>query len=227
DELPKLSEFQTKILLQMEKEMLGIYISGHPLQPYEREIKLYSDFQTADIISDQFDINLESNIIEDGRRVSIIGLITDKKNKVTKNNNMMAFFTLEDLYSNIECIVFPTIFEKYFDQIVEDNIVLVEGKLSISEVEEPKIIVDKISSINDLNLNKIYLKIDDIMNINVLNDVKRILSKYPGNIPVYIYFTSKKKTIKADKSLWIDGESEEVFDSLKDLLGNQNVKIIL
>ncbi|NMR95689.1 hypothetical protein HKB01_00085, partial [Vibrio parahaemolyticus] len=100
---------------------------------------------------DQFDINLESNIIEDGRRVSIIGLITDKKNKVTKNNNMMAFFTLEDLYSNIECIVFPTIFEKYFDQIVEDNIVLVEGKLSISEVEEPKIIVDKISSINDLN----------------------------------------------------------------------------
>jgi len=227
DELPKLSEFQTKILLQMEKEMLGIYISGHPLQPYEREIKLYSNFQTTDIISDQFDINLESNIIEDGRRVSIIGLITDKKNKVTKNNNMMAFFTLEDLYSNIECIVFPTIFEKYFDQIVEDNIVLVEGKLSISEVEEPKIIVDKISSINDLNLNKIYLKIDDIMNINVLNDVKRILSKYPGNIPVYIYFTSKKKTIKADKSLWIDGESEEVFDSLKDLLGNQNVKIIL
>jgi DNA polymerase III catalytic subunit, DnaE type len=56
---------------------------------------------------------------------------------------MMAFFTLEDLYSTIECIVFPTVFEKYFDQIFEDNIVLVEGKLSISEVEDPKIIVEK------------------------------------------------------------------------------------
>lgn len=226
DELPKLAEFPTNILLQMEKEMLGIYVSGHPLQPYEREIKLLSNFQTTDIIEEQFDTNVKNNNIEDGKQVSIVGLIIDKKNKITKNNNMMAFFTLEDLYSTIECIVFPTVFEKYFDQIFEDNIVLVEGKLSISEVEDPKLIVDKISPVKKINFDKIYLKIDDIKEMDILEEVKDILYLYPGNVPVYIYFTSNKKTIMADRSLWIDGNSAEAIDKLKKLLGYDNVKII-
>ncbi len=225
DELPKLAEFPTNILLQMEKEMLGIYVSGHPLQPYEREIKLLSNFQTTDIIEEHFETSIKNNI-EDGKQVRIVGLITDKKNKVTKNNNMMAFFTLEDLYSTIECIVFPTVFEKYFDQIFEDNIVLVEGKLSISEVEDPKIIVDKISPVKKINFDKIYLKIDDIKKMDILEEVKDILYLYPGNVPVYIYFTSNKKTIMADRSLWIDGNSAEAIDKLKKLLGYDNVKII-
>jgi DNA polymerase-3 subunit alpha len=225
DELPKLAEFPTNILLQMEKEMLGIYVSGHPLQPYEREIKLLSNFQTTDIIEEHFETSIKNNI-EDGKQVRIVGLITDKKNKVTKNNNMMAFFTLEDLYSTIECIVFPTVFEKYFNQIFEDNIVLVEGKLSISEVEDPKIIVDKISPVKKINFDKIYLRIDDIKKMDILEEVKSILSLYPGNVPVYIYFTSNKKTIMADRSLWIDGNSDEAIDKLKKLLGYENVKII-
>lgn len=226
EELPKLSEFPTNILLQMEKEMLGIYVSGHPLQPYEREIKLLSNFHTTDIIAEQFDTEIKNDNIEDGKQVYIVGLITDKKNKVTKNNNMMAFFTLEDLYSTIECIVFPTVFEKYFDQIFEDNIVLVEGKLSISEVEDPKIIVEKISPVKKMNYDKIYLKIDDITKMDILEKVKEILYSYPGNVPVYIYFTSNKKTIMADRSLWIDGNSVEAIDKLKELLGYDNVKII-
>lgn len=225
DELPQLAEFPTNILLQMEKEMLGIYISGHPLQPYEREIKLLSNLKTADIMTEDFDDVIKNNVIRDGKQVCIIGLITDKKNKVTKNNNMMAFFTLEDLYSSIECIVFPTVFEKYFNEIFEDNIVLVEGKLSISEVEDPKIIVDKISPVKKMNYDKVYLKIDDIEKKDILEKVKEILHLYPGNIPVYIYFTSNKKTIIADRSLWIDGNSTEAFEKLKELIGNDNVKI--
>ncbi|HMM70220.1 MAG TPA: DNA polymerase III subunit alpha, partial [Gudongella oleilytica] len=105
DKLPDLREFPQNTLLQMEKEILGIYISGHPLMPYEREIKLLSTFSTADLISEGMDGQMEPAGARDGQRVAIAGLVIERKNKVTRNNNMMAFVTLEDLYGAIECIV--------------------------------------------------------------------------------------------------------------------------
>ncbi len=225
DKLPDLREFPQNTLLQMEKEILGIYISGHPLMPYEREIKLLSTFSTADLISEGMDGQMEPAGARDGQRVAIAGLVIERKNKVTRNNNMMAFVTLEDLYGAIECIVFPAIYEKSSNLIEEDSIVLVEGRLSISEVEDPKIIVEKISPIKKLNFEKIYLKLQRSTRPDILGDVKGILSKYPGETPVYVFFEKENKMVAADRSLWIKKGSSEAIEELQDLLGKDCVKL--
>ncbi len=225
DKLPDLREFPQNTLLQMEKEILGIYISGHPLMPYEREIKLLSTFSTADLISEGMDGQMEPAGARDGQRVAIAGLVIERKNKVTRNNNMMAFVTLEDLYGAIECIVFPAIYEKSSNLIEEDSIVLAEGRLSISEVEDPKIIVEKISPIKKLNFEKIYLKLQRSTRPDILGDVKGILSKYPGETPVYVFFEKENKMVAADRSLWIKKGSSEAIEELQDLLGKDCVKL--
>lgn len=225
DRLPDLREFPQNTLLQMEKEILGIYISGHPLMPYEREIKLLSTFSTADLISEGMDGQMEPAGARDGQRVAIAGLVIERKSKVTRNNNMMAFVTLEDLYGAIECIVFPAIYEKSSNLIEEDSIVLVEGRLSISEVEDPKIIVEKLSPIQKLNFEKIYLKLQRSKRPDILGDVKGILSKYPGETPVYVFFERENKMVAADRSLWIKKGSSEAIEELQDLLGKDCVKL--
>jgi len=226
DRLPDLKEFPQNTLLQMEKEILGIYVSGHPLMPYEKEIKLLSNFSTADLITDGVDEDINILSQKDGQKVTIVGIITEKKNKVTRNNNMMAFITLEDLYGAIECIVFPATYEKNNKIIEEDSIVVIEGRLSISEVEEPKIITEKINSINKLNFNRVYLKLSQNNYQNTLEVIKTILSKYPGETPVYVYFEGSNKTVAADRSLWIQEGNLEVIEELQNLIGNECVKLI-
>ena len=225
DRLPDLKEFPQNTLLQMEKEILGIYVSGHPLMPYEKEINLVSNFSTADLITEGVDETIDATLVKDGQKVTIAGIITEKKNKVTRNNSMMAFITLEDLYGSIECIVFPATYERNHRIIEEDNIVVVEGRLAISEVEDPKIITENIRTINKLNFNRVYLKLSKDNSTEFLPEIKSILSKYPGETPVYVYFEDSKKTVAADRSLWIQQDNKEVIEELQSLIGQDCVKL--
>ena len=224
DNLPDLKEFPQKTLLAMEKEMLGIYISGHPLEPYDRELKRVSNISTAELI-----VDLNSTTVgigpKDGDRVTIGGIIVEKKNKITKNNNMMAFITLEDLYGSIECIVFPQTYDRFNEFLFEDGFVVIEGRLSISEVEEPKIICEKIRELKQYKMDKIYLKIGKDKNIDVFEKIKPILKEYTGDVPVYVYMEENNKMIVADRSLWISGENEELILKLENLLGKDSIKL--
>jgi len=225
NKLPDLREFPQNTLLQMEKEMLGIYVSGHPLMPYEKEVNFLSNFSTADLITEGLDEDLLRVGLKDGQKVAIVGIIAEKKNKVTKNNNMMAFITLEDLYGSIECIIFPATYEKNHKFIEEDKIILLEGRLSISEVEDPKIIAEKISPITKLDFTKLYLKLSGLEDTINLDKIKEILAKYSGETPVYVYFEKEKKTVSADRKLWIDAKQEQLIEELHNLLGKENVKL--
>ena len=224
DNLPDLKEFPQKTLLAMEKEMLGIYVSGHPLEPYDRELKRVSNISTVELLED-----LNSSTVtlgaRDGDRVTIGGIIVEKKNKITKNNNMMAFITLEDLYGSIECIVFPQTYDRYNQFLFEDGFVVIEGRLSISEVEEPKIICEKIRELKQYKMDKVYLKISKDKNHDIFEEIKPILKEYAGNIPVYVYLESHNKMIVADRSLWISGENEELILRLENLLGKDSIKL--
>lgn len=224
DNLPDLKEFPQKTLLAMEKEMLGIYISGHPLEPYDRELKRVSNISTVELIED---LNNSTGTLgpRDGDRVTIGGIIVEKKNKITKNNNMMAFITLEDLYGSIECIVFPQTYDRFNEYLFEDGFVVIEGRLSMSEVDEPKIICEKIRELKQYKMDKIYLKISKDKNIDVFEQIKPILKEHTGDIPVYVYMESDNKMIVADKSLWISGENEELIRALENLLGKDSVKL--
>ncbi|HBC29745.1 MAG TPA: DNA polymerase III subunit alpha, partial [Clostridiales bacterium] len=127
DELPELPEYNEKALLSMEKEMVGVYLSGHPLSEYENILEKYATTNSNEI-SEIRDAN-EETVLYDGSRVVIGGIIIKKQNKITKNNNMMAFITLEDLYGTVEGIIFPKIYDNCKDILYEDNIVLVEGAI--------------------------------------------------------------------------------------------------
>ena len=159
------------------------------------------------------------------RNEQVMAQLQAKVPKVTKNNNMMAFISLEDLYGTIECIIFPAIYDKNYKLIEEDKIVLLEGRLAISEVEDPKIIADRISPITKMNLSKVYLKLSGMSDTETLDDVKEILGKFPGDIPVYVYFEKERKTVAADRSLWIDGSQEDAIKQLQERIGNTSVKM--
>ncbi|MCF6465544.1 DNA polymerase III subunit alpha [Clostridium sp. Cult2] len=225
DNLPDLKEFPQKNLLAMEKEMLGIYISGHPLKPYEEELNNISTITTTELLQtqEQLEDNLTENI--DGKKVIIGGIIVSKKNKITKNNNMMAFITLEDLYGAIECIVFPATYDRYSRLIDEDSLVVIDGKVSLNEEEEPKIICEKITPLNKYKKGKIYLKISKEKPLTTFNSIKKILGKYKGETPVYVYMEGEGKTVIAQRNLWVDANQELLYAELAEILGKDNIKV--
>ena len=225
DNLPDLKEFNQKALLTMEKEMLGIYISGHPLKPYEKELNKISTITTTQLFEVQED--MEGGIVEniDGKKVILGGIVVKKKNMITKNNNMMAFITLEDLYGVVECIVFPATFDRYNSLIEEDSLVVIEGKISLSEEEEPKIICEKISQLNKYKEGKVYLKISKGRPLTTFDSIKEILKKYKGETPVYVYMEAEEKTVIAHRELWVNIENKLLFEELAKTLGENNVKV--
>ena len=140
---PDMEEYDYRHLLAMEKETMGLYISGHPLNEYKNIIK-----EIVNVYSYDFEISEDEHIEEprltDGQFARIAGVIADIKTISTKNNRIMAFVMIEDLYGQIEIIVFPKIFENSSRILTEDNLVVVEGNISVKENESPKILANKI-----------------------------------------------------------------------------------
>ena len=150
-EKPELNERE---LLSIEKEMLGIYISGHPLEKIREQI-----IATTNISSLQMHEIDETN---DGRQVKIAGIITSVKKKYTKNNKIMAFVTIEDLYGSVEIIVFEPTYIKAQDMLVEENIVMISGRLSVREDDETKIVANEIKNFGENKPNMMTLNITNL-----------------------------------------------------------------
>ena len=156
-------EYTDKEILSMEKEMLGIYISGHPLEKLKEEILRQSNIDTVKM--KEAAENLNNGVAEksleykDGQIVKYAGIITSIKKKYTKNNTLMAFITVEDLYGQAEIIVFENTYNKSSSSLIEENIVLVTGRLSLREDEEPKIVAISIEELKERKEKKLVLDI--------------------------------------------------------------------
>ena len=132
-----LKEYSDKELLSMEKEMLGLYISGHPLEELKEQIEMCSNFSTLKIREALEEQGQTGNFpLKDGQNVKFAGIINSIKKKYTKNNKIMAFVNIEDLYGSLETIVFENAYQQAGETLMEENIVLVEGRLSIREEEQ-------------------------------------------------------------------------------------------
>ena len=131
---PEVEEYSKEELLAFEKEMLGIYISGHPLEAYEKSWRANVTAVTADFAVDE---ETEKAAVADGVRVTIGGMITNRSVKATKNGQMMAYVTLEDLVGSVEVLVFPRDYEKYRSVLEEDAKVYIQGRTSIGD--DPKV----------------------------------------------------------------------------------------
>ena len=163
--------------------------------------------------------------LTDGSSVTLGGIITDKKVKYTKNNSMMAFLTLEDLYGSIEIIAFPTVYSRYAALLDTDKTVILKGRISLREDEEPKVICNEVESLVSGKKHKLYIKIARDRNPDIRQDICSVLKKYRGNVPVYLYLEATEKTYKSSPDLWIRRDSA-LLQELTGMLGDKCVKMI-
>jgi DNA polymerase-3 subunit alpha len=161
----ELPEFDNKEFLGLEKEMLGIYLSGHPLEKFKNKIEILTNINSKDLTEIDSEMEETGTVksYKDGQTVKIAGIISKVKKKITKNNSLMAFVTIDDLYGSFETIVFESIFNKCGQNIEEEKIVLVDGRLSIRVDEPVKIIASNIKEMinEDEKFNRINVNITE------------------------------------------------------------------
>jgi len=226
DILPDIKEFPKKILLSMEKETLGVYISGHPLAEYKDILENMTTTLDLQSLKHFEEEGVNAGVdLKDGSSVTIGGIVVERKRKATRNNNMMAFVTLEDLYGTVELIVFPTIFKKYSTLLEVDKTVIVEGRISMKEEEEPKIICNDVRPLVKKQDKKLYLKLSKGRLPDVGSQIYTILQKYRGNIPVYLYIEDTKEKKLAKRELWVAND-DKLISELSAILGEKCVKMI-
>jgi len=167
-----IKEFDNAKLLSMEKEMMGVYVSGHPLTPFENQLSSIRNLKSSDlIISEETDLGGEgldtgfAEHVKDNMTVTIGGIITNVKKKITKNNSMMAFVSLEDMFGTFDLLIFPKTYEQFIGLLKEETLVVVKGRLSLREDEAPKILPDSI-----VEMNKYFNTATAPININFLCD---------------------------------------------------------
>ncbi len=220
--MPNVGEYPKELILSFEKEVLGFYISGHPLQEYQGLLEKYTTAKTSDFYLDEETGHMH---VTDNSKATIGGMIVDKKIKYTKNDKIMAFLTVEDLVGSIEVLVFPKDYERYSAKLVEDSKVLVQGKVSGEEERDGKLICEKITSFDDLPA-KVWVKFPNLSNYMekepVLFDA---IFESEGNDKVVIYIeeTRQMKQLPSNRNIHADGE---VLDRLRGLFGEENVRLV-
>ncbi len=226
ESLPDLKEFDSRIKLAMEKEMLGIYVSGHPLDEYEEVINRSVSLNSSQIAEFMEDEGIVNSLVYDGSRVKMGGIILSLQNKITKNNNLMCFLTLEDFYGEIEVIVFPKILDKYKQHIKIDGMVIIDGRLSFNHDEVPKMIAEKITPLIQFSHKELYIKVEKKWDYNTIKPrIIALSQKYPGNGPVFVYFEASRQKFKLPEEFHVDTNNLLMVEEFKDLLGQHNVRL--
>ena len=223
--LPDLTEYPLNIKLQMEKEVTGVYISGHPLDEYRQEMDLL-EVDSRYLASLKED-SPDGGMSHDQATVSIGGMLTEKKMKATKSGSMMAFLQLEDLYGVTEVLVFPKVYDRVSSMLQQDAALVLTGKLSVREDEDIKLLLDNVqplkgyvkgalpqrrryesASVQEASApvqsdgpapHRLYLK----MQRRHMEPVLNILKETPGGIRVILYLEDEKKTLTTPVDYWV------------------------
>ena len=223
-------EFSEKDLLSMEKEMLGIYISGHPLEKLrvqiEREtnvnsLKLKELANLQSTVLDEGEFIARKNEYKDGQFVKYAGIITSVKKKYTKNNTIMAFVTVEDLYGTVEIIVFENCYQDSSKYLVEESIVMVEGRLSIREDDEPKIVARTIKPFGDNKKRILTIDING-MEEREKDRLRGIIRYFCGdrnNTPVQIM---EDGDLKPCGAIYL---TDEILKEIEEAIGKERIEI--
>ena len=221
----ELPEYDHKEFLLLEKEMLGIYISGHPLENYKKVIDEKTDFNSLIVqkFYNQKDDDSNNQMIEDNKMVKIAGIITSVKKKYTKNNKIMAFITIEDLYGSLEMVVFDSVYARFSNLLYDENIVLVNARVSIRSDQDLSFVVNTISELD----NEKY-KIIDIEVYKISDDKKALLRKWivenrrdDGNVEIFVINGENQEHLSCGKVAF-DNNS---FNKFKEIIDDDYYKI--
>ncbi len=220
--MPDVGEYSKEMKLAFEKEVLGIYISGHPLEEYQDVWRKNITNTTADFMMDE---DTGETVVEDNGQATIGGMIAEKKIKYTKNERVMAFLQVEDLVGSVEVIVFPGQYERYGSQIAEDNKVFIRGRVSVEEEKDGKLICEQITPFEDVP-RKLWIKFPTKENYESrkeeLFDVLRLSE---GKDRVVIYVENPKSMNPLPRN-WNVSAGEELVGKLAVLYGKENVKVV-
>ena len=211
---PDVGEYEKEQKLAMEKEVLGIYVSGHPLEDDMERLERSVTAHTSDFVIDE---ETGKTKIRDQESCIIGGLISEMKNQ------NMAFITLEDLRGTVEVVVFPRQYAAYQSLLREDAKVFIKGKTQISE-EESKLICDQIISFDDQRQELWVQFADKETFFTDENDLKAILTSYPGKNPVVIYCKAERAVNRLGSSFMVSDDENLIFD-LEKRYGKENIRI--
>ena len=220
--LPDVGEYPKEELLAFEKEVLGVYISGHPLEAYEEKWRKNISAVTSDFMLDE---ETGATKVRDGEKVVIGGMVIAKTIKYTKTNQVMAFFTIEDLVGTVEVIIFPRDYEKYHTYLEEDAKIFVTGRANVEEEKNGKLICEKITGFDD-NKKELWLQFADMASYQEKEaQVFGMLAGSDGRDEVIVYLAAEKRMKRLPKSRSIRIEPE-LIHALGGFLGENNVKVV-
>lgn len=228
--LPDVRNFDQDILTAQEKEMLGVYISSHPLDEYADRIEklvTVTSQDLADVLDSEEQGEMHS-FVRDGMQATMAGIITSKKNLITKNNKMMAFVDMEDLYGTVEVVVFPNIYERFGSLVDEDTIVSITGSINFKEGEMPKLLAEEIVDLKSLasvpdapeGLVKIKLPAGDTN--EMLKRIRNVMLAHRGRYQAIIYMP-QGGSFRTEKELWVEPDTD-FRRSVTDIVGEENYK---
>ncbi len=220
--LPNVEEYDKEVLLGFEKEVLGIYISGHPLEEYMERLKKNTNAVTTDFILDEETGTLK---VSDGAKVCIGGMITDKVIKYTKNNKAMAFITLEDLVGTVEIIIFPKDYERYAKYLENDAKVFVEGRVTAEEDRNGKLICEKIISFDEVK-RELWLQFPSKSDFEEKEGAlygKMMDADGSEHVVIYLAAEKQMKRLPENRNVAI---TKELLEDLGNFLGKDNVKVV-
>ena len=220
--LPDVEEYDKEVLLGFEKEVLGIYISGHPLEEYMERLKKNTNAVTTDFILDEETGTLK---VSDGAKVRIGGMITDKVIKYTKSNKAMAFITLEDLVGTVEIIIFPKDYERYAKYLENDAKVFVEGRVTAEEDRNGKLICEKIISFDEVK-RELWLQFPSKSDFEEKEGAlygKMMDADGSEHVVIYLAAEKQMKRLPENRNVAI---TKELLEDLGNFLGKDNVKVV-
>ncbi len=224
-EYPEIEEFSKKELLMYEKEVSGMFFSGHILDSYSNHIEQIKPVKIIEIVGNED----SEGVFKEKDTVKIAGIITSRTIKQTKKKENMAFITIEDSSGEIEVIVFPKFYESYADVLVTENVVCVTGAVSVREDEPCKILLSNAQILrqnNEIEIPtkklspKLYLKVNGI-NSPIVNEITKLLREFSGDAEIIFYDIQTKKYVKAtDISISVNAQ---IIAILKSILGDDAV----
>ena len=253
NQLPAVKNFEKSVLLAQEKEMLGVYLTDHPLREFEEQIAKMTTVTAQDLadVMDSEENGSQHSFVRDGMQAVMAGIITGKKTLITKNNKMMAFLNIEDLYGAVEIVVFPNIYDRYSSTLQEDAIISVTGSINFKEGEMPKLLAENIVDLRELkdaipeNAAKdmpekfgsgrlsakaarqpqglIKIKLPQGMDKDeILEQIRQVMRSHPGECQTIIYLP-EGGSFRTDESLWVVPD-RDFQQKITDLVGTENYK---
>ena len=215
---PDVAEYEKEEKLSFEKEVLGIYVSGHPLEDYQNLMDTNINATTHDFIADA---ETGETVAKDQIYYTIGGMIAAKTVKMTKSNQNMAFITLEDLLGSLEVVVFPKKYEQYRSILEPDSKILVYGRASISE-DEGKILLERAVSFDEIPKHVYVQCLNKEAYAQQENAIYDIIDKYPGSSPVTVCLKEEHQSKDLGRQFYLKA-GEEAIGELKQLLGEGKV----